>query len=92
MLSYQPLTNSDISNSIDLTQDCCCFGNQDPYTPSVKNINPPILKMSVRESEQQSQNLMASRFHHNFQKNLYFFKRNRNKTMNQSTMKSCLKP
>ena len=31
-LSYQPLTNLDISNSIDLTQDSCCFGNQDSYT------------------------------------------------------------
>ena len=27
--SYQPLTNPDISNSIDLDQDSCCFGNQD---------------------------------------------------------------
>ena len=28
-LSYQPLTNSYISNSIDFTQDSCCFRNQD---------------------------------------------------------------
>ena len=28
-LFYQLLTNSDISNSIDLTQDSCCFGNQE---------------------------------------------------------------
>ena len=28
-LSYQPLTNSDISSSIDLTQDSCYFGNHD---------------------------------------------------------------
>jgi len=28
-LSYQPLINSDIPNSIDLTQDSCHFGNQD---------------------------------------------------------------
>ena len=28
-LSFQSLTNSDISNSIDLTQDPCYFGNQD---------------------------------------------------------------
>jgi len=28
-LSYQPLTNSDIPNSIDLTSDSCHFGNQD---------------------------------------------------------------
>ena len=27
-LSHQPLTNSDIFNSIDLTQDSCYFGNQ----------------------------------------------------------------
>ena len=27
-LSYQPLANSDISNSIDLIQDSCCFENQ----------------------------------------------------------------
>jgi len=32
-LSYQPLINSDISNSIDLTHDSYCFGNQDSYTP-----------------------------------------------------------
>ena len=31
-LSYQLLTNLDISNSIDLTQDSCCFGSQDSYT------------------------------------------------------------
>ena len=31
--SYQLLTNPDISNSIDLTQDSCYFENQDPYTP-----------------------------------------------------------
>ena len=29
---YQPLTNPDIFNSIDLTQDSCCFGNQDSHT------------------------------------------------------------
>jgi len=28
-LSYQPLTNLDISNSIDLDQETCYFGNQD---------------------------------------------------------------
>ena len=28
-LLYQPLTNSDISNSIDLTQNSCYFRNQD---------------------------------------------------------------
>ena len=28
-LSYQPLTNPDISNSIDLTQELWCFENQD---------------------------------------------------------------
>ena len=26
---YQPLTNSDISNSIDLDQESCCFENKD---------------------------------------------------------------
>ena len=31
-LSYQPLTNSDISNSINLTHESCYFGNQDSYT------------------------------------------------------------
>ena len=31
-LSYQLLTNLDIFNSIDLTQDSYCFENQDPFT------------------------------------------------------------
>ena len=32
-LSSPPLTNLNISNSINLTHDSCCFGNQDSYTP-----------------------------------------------------------
>jgi len=36
-LSYQPLTNSAIRNSTDLTQDSCCFGNQDSYTPILEH-------------------------------------------------------
>jgi len=35
-LSYQPLTNSDISNSINLTQDSYCVRNQDSISA------PPI--------------------------------------------------
>ena len=31
-LSYQSLTNSGFSNSIDLTHDSCYFGNQDPIS------------------------------------------------------------
>ena len=31
-LSYQPLTNPNSSNSINLTHDSCCFRNQDSYT------------------------------------------------------------
>ena len=37
ILSCQPLTNPDISNSIDLTQDSCCFENQDSYTPFLEH-------------------------------------------------------
>ena len=36
-LSYQLLTNPNISNSIDLTQDSCCFENQDSYTPFLEH-------------------------------------------------------
>ena len=43
-LSYQPLTNSAIPNSIDLTQDSCHFGYQDSISahPSelVQTSNP----------------------------------------------------
>ena len=31
-LSYQPLTNPNISSSINLIHDSCCFENQDSYT------------------------------------------------------------
>ena len=47
-LSYQLLTNSDIPNSIDLTQDSCHFGNQDSISahPSeldqISNVENPI--------------------------------------------------
>ena len=47
-LSYQPLTNSAISNSIDLTQDSCYFENQDSISahPSelvqTSNVKDPI--------------------------------------------------
>ena len=40
----------------------------DSYSvPPVQNKKSSILKMNMRESEQQSQNLMDSRFHHKFQ-------------------------
>jgi len=45
-LSYQPLTNPDISNSINLTHDSCCFGNQDSYTPILEH---PLKKTSHLE-------------------------------------------
>ena len=35
--TYQPLTDSDICNSIDLTQNSCYFRNQDSYTPFLEN-------------------------------------------------------
>ena len=47
-LSYQPLINSDVPKSIDLTQDSCHFGNQDSISahPSeldqTSNIENPI--------------------------------------------------
>ena len=44
--SYQPLINSDISNSIDLAQDSCYFGNQDSYTPILEH---PLEKISHLE-------------------------------------------
>jgi len=37
--SYQPLTNPDISNSIDLDQDSCCFGKQDPISAYPSELN-----------------------------------------------------
>jgi len=46
--SYQPLINPDISNSIDLDKESCCFGNQDSISahPSeldqTSNIENPI--------------------------------------------------
>ena len=38
-LSYQALTNSDIPNSIDLTQDSCHFGNQDSISAHPSELN-----------------------------------------------------
>ena len=46
ILSYQPLTNSDISNSINLTHDSCCFENQDSDTPILEY---PLEKISYLE-------------------------------------------
>ena len=40
---------------------------QDSYSvPPVQNRKPSIFEMSMRESNQQAQNLMDSRFHHKF--------------------------
>ena len=68
-LSYQPLTNSDISNSINLAQESCCFGTQDSYSSFlVQNKKPAILKKSMkllRKSERHSQNILNSPFSHN---------------------------
>ena len=41
---------------------------KDSYSvPLVQNKKPTILEMGMHESEQQSQNLMDSRFHYKFQ-------------------------
>ena len=44
-LSYQPLTNSAMPNSIDMTQDSCHFGNQDSisaHPPELVQTSNPI--------------------------------------------------
>ena len=47
---------------------------QDSYSvPPVQNRKPSILKLSIRESKQQSRNLMDSQFHHQFQNNTSSF-------------------
>jgi len=45
-LSYQPLTNPDISNFIDLTQNSYCFENKDSHTPILEY---PLEKISYLE-------------------------------------------
>ena len=45
---YQPLTNSDISNSINLDQESCCFENQDSIQHTHLNLTKlQILKISL---------------------------------------------
>ena len=71
-LHSHSLTIPDVANHSVRTQESCCFRNQDSYSSSVKMKTHPSWKR-VRfqsETEQQSQNLMDSRFHHNFQNQL----------------------
>ena len=53
---------------IDSVKSSNYFGNQGTCSSSlVQHRRPSILKMSMREFEQQSKNLMDSRFYYNFQ-------------------------
>ena len=97
----QPIEEkSELENSIEALLesqqnkfDSQFFQNQNSYSVTpVQNRKPSILEMSMRESKQQSQNLTDSRFTTYFKTKLHLFKSNRNNTMNQSIMKSCLKP